>query len=148
MATVVLGKNAFPWLTRAEKLWQEGISAAKHTIVIRSIIVPASNLISNFFQFTSLGVGLLLSAAWITPTGPRSMTGSPLEPDTVARGLVVSREPRPDIPIGAADDRNEPELGIHVVRARVKRSFLVFRDGEIQRVRQFSRVHRRHSYTL
>ena len=57
-ATVVLGKDAFKHLVRAEKGWQAGISVAKNTIVIRSIIVPAGNLASNFLQLMTLGVGV------------------------------------------------------------------------------------------
>lgn len=43
-ATAVLGRKAVPFLARAEKGWQSAVSAAKNTIVIRSIIVPAFTL--------------------------------------------------------------------------------------------------------
>lgn len=55
---MLFGRNAYPWLVRAEKGWQAGVSAAKNTIVIRSVIVPASNLASNFLQLMTLGVGI------------------------------------------------------------------------------------------
>ena len=55
--TLLMGNKAFPWLVRAEKAWQAGISVAKNTIVIRSVIVPASNLASNFLQLMTNGYG-------------------------------------------------------------------------------------------
>ncbi len=39
-ATFFFGKDTFKYLVTAEKAWQAGISVAKHTIVIRSVIVP------------------------------------------------------------------------------------------------------------
>ncbi len=56
--TAIMGKNTFKYLSRAESGWQAGVSTAKHTIVIRSIIVPMSNLASNFTQLMINGVGL------------------------------------------------------------------------------------------
>lgn len=57
-ATVIMGKDAFRNLVTAEKYWQAGISVAKTTIVIRSIIVPVSNLASNFLWLMATGVSL------------------------------------------------------------------------------------------
>ena len=58
MTTLVLGRNAFKYLVTAEKGWQAAVSVAKNTIVIRSIIVPASNMASNVIQLMTNGVGL------------------------------------------------------------------------------------------
>ena len=58
MTTLVLGRNAFKYLVTAEKGWQAAVSVAKNTIVIRSIIVPASNMASNVLQLMTNGVGL------------------------------------------------------------------------------------------
>ncbi|WP_425053090.1 hypothetical protein [Psychromarinibacter sp. S121] len=49
-ATFLLGRNAYRYLVTAEKAWQTGVSVAKQTIVIRSFIVPASNIASNVVQ--------------------------------------------------------------------------------------------------
>ena len=57
-ATALFGESAFKKLVTAEKAWQSGISMAKQTIVIRSIIVPLSNLASNFLQLSLNGVGI------------------------------------------------------------------------------------------
>ena len=56
-AEALLGKNTYKVLVTAEKFWQTGVSVAKNTIVIRSVIVPMSNLGSNFLQLMQLGVG-------------------------------------------------------------------------------------------
>lgn len=57
-ATVVIGKRALTTLVTAEKLWAAGISVTKNTIVVRSVIVPLSNMASNVLQLMSRGVGL------------------------------------------------------------------------------------------
>lgn len=58
MATAVMGDKAFKYLVTAEKAWQAGVSVAKNTIVIRSIVVPLSNIMSNFVQLTANGVDM------------------------------------------------------------------------------------------
>ena len=54
--TAVLGQNAYKYLKTAETAWQAGVSVAKNTIVIRSVIVPISNMGSNFMQLLVNGV--------------------------------------------------------------------------------------------
>lgn len=56
MTTAILGKNAYRWLVNSEKGWQAAITSAKQMIVIRSFIVPASNIASNAFQLALKGV--------------------------------------------------------------------------------------------
>jgi hypothetical protein len=56
VSTAVMGKNAYRNLVTAEKAIQAGILVAKNTIVVKSIIVPASNLASNVIQLMTLGV--------------------------------------------------------------------------------------------
>ena len=56
VATALMGRNIFKYLVTAEKFWQAGVSVAKQTIVIRSVIVPLSNLGSNFLQLSMAGV--------------------------------------------------------------------------------------------
>jgi hypothetical protein len=53
---LILGKNALKVMLTAEKFVQAGVSAAKQTIVVRSIIVPASNISSNVMQLMTAGV--------------------------------------------------------------------------------------------
>jgi len=56
--TAVMGKDAYKYLVTGEKLWQNFVSDARTTIVVRSVIVPASNIISNVYQLASRGVPL------------------------------------------------------------------------------------------
>ena len=55
-ASLIMGDKAFRNLVTAEKAIQAGVSVAKNTIVIRSVIVPLSNMASNFRQLLLLGV--------------------------------------------------------------------------------------------
>lgn len=50
VVTALMGKDAFTYLATAEKGIQAGVSVAKSTIVVRSIIIPMANLASNFLQ--------------------------------------------------------------------------------------------------
>ena len=52
--------GAYKKIITAEKYWQAGVSFAKQTIVIRSVIVPASNIASNVLQLAAVGVPLRL----------------------------------------------------------------------------------------
>lgn len=58
VAEAVMGKNAYKMLVTGEKLWQNFVSDARTTIVVRSVIVPVSNMISNVYQLASRGVPL------------------------------------------------------------------------------------------
>ncbi|MGQ0565577.1 MAG: hypothetical protein ACT4OK_10970 [Gemmobacter sp.] len=57
-ATLVIGAKALPWMVTAEKAWAAGISVVKNTIVVRSVIVPLSNMASNVLQLMAAGVGI------------------------------------------------------------------------------------------
>ena len=48
--TAVMGTKAYPWLVQTEQLWQSAVSAAKTTMVIRSVVIPFANVVSNAFQ--------------------------------------------------------------------------------------------------
>lgn len=57
-AKMVFGDKAFQFLTTAERGLQTVVTAAKVTIVIKSIVVPVSNIVSNFYQLMMNGVPL------------------------------------------------------------------------------------------
>lgn len=50
MLTALMGTKAYPWLVQTEQLWQSAVSAAKTTMVIRSVVIPMANIVSNVFQ--------------------------------------------------------------------------------------------------
>lgn len=54
----VFGVNAYKNLTKYEGIWQNLITDARVTIVIKSMIVPAANLVANMFQLMSRGIGV------------------------------------------------------------------------------------------
>ncbi len=56
MAAGVFGKDAYKWMVSAEKNIQEAVSTAKTMIVVKSVIVPAANLVSNMIQLLNRGV--------------------------------------------------------------------------------------------
>ena len=56
VTTAIMGKNAYRNVVVAEKAWQAGVSVAKQTIVIRSVVVPMSNIASNVVQLMGKGV--------------------------------------------------------------------------------------------
>lgn len=59
LATGIIGKNAYKHLVVGEKLWQNFVSDARTTIVVRSVVVPAANFVSNVYQLASRGVPIM-----------------------------------------------------------------------------------------
>src|SRR5690606_35740569 len=58
----LLGIDAYQHLTKAERNWKALITAAKNNIVVRSLIVPAVNIISNYLHLLSRGMSPLDAA--------------------------------------------------------------------------------------
>lgn len=58
LAVGVFGVNAYKYLVTAEKLLQNLVVDARQLIVVKSVVVPVSNLIANVYQMMSRGVGL------------------------------------------------------------------------------------------
>lgn len=52
------GNQAYRWAVGGEKVLQNFISDARTTIVVRSVVVPISNMISNVYQLIGRGVPL------------------------------------------------------------------------------------------
>jgi len=59
VATAVFGNDAYRYLVNAEKLLQNLVIEAKLFIVIKSVIVPVSNMAANVIQLSSRGVPML-----------------------------------------------------------------------------------------
>ncbi len=59
VAMGIFGKEAFRKIVRAEKLYQTFVSDAKVTIVVKSVIVPVANIMSNVVHLAARGVPLL-----------------------------------------------------------------------------------------
>ncbi len=58
LAVAALGNDAYKTLMNAEKLVQNVVADAKVLIVVKSVVVPAVNMISNVFQLAARGVPL------------------------------------------------------------------------------------------
>ncbi|QIG76594.1 virion RNA polymerase protein [Rhizobium phage RHph_I1_6] len=50
------GNNAYKYLVKSEELLQKGVFFAKNNIVVKSVIVPVSNILSNMWQLLHVGV--------------------------------------------------------------------------------------------
>jgi hypothetical protein len=59
IATAVLGKDAFSKLVKAEKVYQTFITDARVTIVVKSVVVPIANILSNVVHLMGLGLSPL-----------------------------------------------------------------------------------------
>ena len=56
LAVSAFGNNAYKMLLTAEKTIQNVVSDAKVLIVVKSVIVPVANLMSNMYQLAARGV--------------------------------------------------------------------------------------------
>ena len=56
--TAIMGPPAYQWLVQTERGWQSAVSATKATIVIRSVVVPFANIVSNIMQMLARRVPL------------------------------------------------------------------------------------------
>ncbi|QIG70535.1 virion RNA polymerase protein [Rhizobium phage RHph_N38] len=55
-STVGKGNDAYKRLVQAEQIAQKGVFFAKNNIVVKSVIVPVSNILSNMWQLLHAGV--------------------------------------------------------------------------------------------
>lgn len=101
LAVSFLGNNAYKTLVNAEKTLQQVVSDAKVLIVVKSVIVPAVNMISNLYQLASRGVPL----ANITKSVPAKLTEVEAYTKSLVRRIEAEAELR-----AATDTRTERRL--------------------------------------
>lgn len=58
IALSVFGENAYKYMAYSEKYLQEGVSYIKGNIIVRSVVVPVANILSNAMHLLSLGIPL------------------------------------------------------------------------------------------
>lgn len=58
-AIAFAGNDAYRWAVNNEKRWQSLMKDARQMIIVKSVVVPVSNAIGNFYQLVSRGVPLL-----------------------------------------------------------------------------------------
>jgi len=57
------GRNAYADVLKAERAWQETVAFTKDAIVVKSVFVPAVNMVSNIVQLAMNGINPLAIAA-------------------------------------------------------------------------------------
>lgn len=102
MAIAAMGNDAYKTVLNAEKLIQNVVSDAKVLIVVKSVIVPAVNIISNFYQLASRGVPVKFMATAM----PKKLA----EIDMYTRSLVRLIEAEAELRAAAGDVRVERRL--------------------------------------
>lgn len=101
LAVSFLGNNAYKTLMNAEKTLQQIVSDAKVLVVVKSVIVPAVNMISNLFQLAARGVPL----THIAKSVPAKLTEVEAYTKSLVRRIEAEAELR-----AATDARTERRL--------------------------------------
>ncbi len=101
LAVSILGNNAYKTLMTAERTVQNVVADAKVLIVVKSVVVPAVNLISNVFQLVARGVPL----NHIVKTMPKKTA----EVEVYTRSLVRRIEAEAELR-ASTDPRTERKL--------------------------------------
>lgn len=102
IAVAAMGNDAYKTLINAEKTIQNIVSDAKVLIVVKSVIVPAVNIISNFYQLASRGVPVKFMATAV----PKKLA----EIDMYTRSLVRRIEAEAELRAAGGDVRTERRL--------------------------------------
>ena len=102
IAVSMMGNNAYKVLMNAEKTIQQVVSDAKVLVVVKSVIVPAVNMISNVFQLAARGVPL----ANIAKTMPKKTA----EVEAYTKSLVRRIEAEAELRAAHGDVRTERKL--------------------------------------
>lgn len=102
LAVSMLGNNAYKTLMNAEKTLQQVVSDAKVLIVVKSVIIPAVNMISNLFQLAARGVPL----GHIAKSMPAKLT----EIEAYTKSLVRRIEAEAELRAATGDVRAERKL--------------------------------------
>lgn len=102
IAVSFMGNNAYKTLMTAEKTLQQIVSDAKVLVVVKSVIVPAVNMISNVFQLAARGVPLTS----IAKGAPKKLA----EVEAYTRSLVRRIEAEAELRAATGDVRAERKL--------------------------------------
>lgn len=102
LAVSAMGNNAYKTLMNAEKTIQQVVSDAKTLVVVKSVIVPAVNMISNLFQLAARGVPVL----YIAKSMPKKLT----EIEAYTKSLVRRIEAEAELRAAHGDVRAERKL--------------------------------------
>lgn len=102
VATAFMGNNAYKTLVNAEKVIQQVVSDAKVLVVVKSVVVPAVNMLSNLFQLAARGVPVANIA--------KAMPGKLAEVEAYTKSLVRRIEAEAELRAAHGDVRTERRL--------------------------------------
>lgn len=90
VATAAFGNNAYKYLTNTEQVIQNFVSDAKLIIVVKSVIVPVANILSNVIQLRIRGV----PTSVITSSYPKKLNEINFYIKTLTRNVEIEAELR------------------------------------------------------
>lgn len=102
IATAAFGNDAYKTFMKAEKMIQNVVSDAKVLVVVKSVVVPMANLLSNFLQLAARGVPV----AAMTKAVPKKLA----EIESYTRSLVRLIEAEAELRASRGDARVERKL--------------------------------------
>lgn len=102
IATAAFGNDAYKTFMKAEKMIQNVVGDAKVLIVVKSVVVPMANLVSNMFQLAARGVPV--------GTMAREMPKKLAEVEAYTRSLVRMIEAEAELRASQGDVRVERKL--------------------------------------
>lgn len=102
IATAAFGNDAYKTFMKAEKMIQNVVSDAKVLVVVKSVVVPMANLVSNFLQLAARGVPV----AAMTKAMPKKLA----EIESYTRSLVRLIEAEAELRASRGDARVERKL--------------------------------------
>ena len=106
LAVSFMGNNAYKTLMNAESTLQQVVSDAKVLVVVKSVIVPAVNMISNLFQLAARGVPL----AHIAKSVPTKLA----EVEAYTKSLIRRIEAEAELRAAHGDVRVERKLNTEI----------------------------------
>jgi hypothetical protein len=95
--TSIFGVEAYKYVVTAEKFWQNFVGDARTTIVVKSVVVAAANMISNIYHLSSVGVPIQSIA--------RGITRKTAEINTYMRGRLRHMELSAEMRVAVADNK-------------------------------------------
>ena len=102
VATAVFGNDAYKAMLTAEKTIQSVVADAKTLIVVKSVIVPMSNLMSNVYQLIARGVPIRNAL--------KAFPAKAAEVEAYTKSLVRRIEAEAELRAAAGDPRVERRL--------------------------------------
>ena len=132
IAITMFGNKAYEYMTKAESAIQGVVSSAKTLIVMKSVVVPISNIIGNVYQLMSRGVPLMSIGKGM----PRKF--AEIEAYTKSRKREVAVEAQIRAAVASSDVRTEGKLRVEL--QSIKDSYERLSIAPLIKAGQFSAI--------